>query len=213
MNENLRKFQDIRHSLQFLTFNSIVEAERLGQRGVVVSAIAGLIKEVSNEWNAIANRAESALAGIMELGGRTNKVVEVFSDSAAQELRDGQRETRAALDKVRDVAEFAAKESAQIQEAMDKMQAEAAASGETGAKLDRCFEGLDQALGEVDALTSVLKSRHAAVMDGNRGAEMERLFGSEYTTEIERNVMKSALNGTPLPTLAPALAGNDVELF
>ena len=213
VNENLREFQDIRHRLQFLTFNSIVEARRLGERGVVVSSIAELIKEVSNEWNAIADQAGAALAGIMELDARTNKEIEVFGDAASEKLRAGGDETRAALDKVRETAAFAAQESARIEEATDGMRADVAASGDMGSRLSLCFEGLDQVSGHVEALVSRLKARYPDLAERCRVEEVERCFGASYTTEIERAVMKAALEGAPLPMLEPALAGNDVELF
>ena len=213
VNENLRKFQDIRHRLQFLTFNSIVEAQRLGERGAVVSSIAELIKEVSNEWNAIADHAGAALAGIMELGTRTNKEIEVFADAASEQLRAGRDEADAALEKVRNAAEFAAKESARIEEAADKMRADVAASGDMGQRLHLCFEGLDQALGHVEILVSLVKARHPHLAEHCPMEEVERCFGAGYTTEIERAVMMAALEGAPLPMLDPPLAGNDVELF
>jgi hypothetical protein len=42
---------------------------------------------------------------------------------------------------------------------------------------------------------------------------MEVLFGASYTTEIERDVLRAALTGRPVPVAEQNLAGNDVELF
>ena len=40
VNTHLKRSQLIRHRLQILMFNSLIEAQRLGERGAVVSAIA-----------------------------------------------------------------------------------------------------------------------------------------------------------------------------
>jgi hypothetical protein len=42
---------------------------------------------------------------------------------------------------------------------------------------------------------------------------VEKLFAAGYTTEIEREVLRAALRGEPLPSQQLSLAGNDVELF
>jgi hypothetical protein len=44
-------------------------------------------------------------------------------------------------------------------------------------------------------------------------AEIEQLFSAFYTTEMEREVLHAALDGTDLPVARQTFAGNDVELF
>jgi hypothetical protein len=39
------------------------------------------------------------------------------------------------------------------------------------------------------------------------------LFSASYTTEMERGVLRAALNGTELPGAQQTFAGNSVELF
>ena len=146
MNEHQERSQTIRHRLQLLTFNSLIEANSLGQRGAVVSAIANLTKEVSAEWNVIADQSRLALTGIKNLVKQNHEVMEVFSEASSQKLREEQSETRAALDIVRDAAAFVGREAAQMQIATDKMQAILTTSGNGEDQFHACFGNLDRAL-------------------------------------------------------------------
>lgn len=213
VNESLRQSQDIRYRLRFLTFNSIVEANRLGKRGVVVSAIANLIKGVSAEWNAIADESGAALAEIMNLATQTNQVMEVFSEAAGQQLRADRVRTESALGKVREAAAFVAQEATEMQEVTERMRRDTATAGNTGDHLDACFGGLGRVLGQIEDLVRRLETDDPQIAGRSDGAEAEKLFGAFYTTEIERRVMWAALQGTPLPVLEQSFVGNEVELF
>jgi hypothetical protein len=213
INEYQERSRSIRHRLQLLTFNSLIEAHRLGRRGVVVSAIANLIKEVSAEWTVIAEQSTLTLAEIMKLVQQTSEVMEVFSDARGQKLRDDQAASHAALENVRATAAFVASESAQMQVVMEKMQSDLTTGGDTGSQLHACFAPLDSALNQMESLIREFETRDPEVSRRFDAAEAERLFSASYTTEIERKVMSAALHGTDMPVLEQSLAGNDVELF
>ncbi len=213
VNESLGQSQDIRHRLRFLTFNSIVEANRLGKRGIVVSAIANLIKGVSAEWNAIADESGAALDEIMNLAAQTNQLMAVFSEVAGQELRADRMRTESALDKVREAAAFVAKEATEMQEVTERMRRDTASAGNTGDHLDACFGGLGRVLGQIEDLARRLETDDPQIAGRSDVAETEKLFAAFYTTEVERSVMRAALQGTPLPVLEQSFAGNEVELF
>ena len=51
------------------------------------------------------------------------------------------------------------------------------------------------------------------VKEGYDAAEVERLFSTSYTTEMERDVLQAALSGKALPVAQQNFAGNNVELF
>jgi len=212
VNAHLKRSQTIRDRLQVLMFNSLIEAQRLGGRGAVVSAIANLIQEVSAEWNASANHSRLALTEILNLVQRTTGLMEVFSESSCQKLREDQAETAATLARVRDAAEFVAREAAQMQIVTTSMHANVAAVAETGNRLEICFGHLDGVLGPIEELVRDLEKneRHAGSCDT---AEVEQWLSSFYTTEIERYVMSAALHGTAMPVAQQSFAGNGVELF
>ena len=55
--EHLQRSKSIRDRLQLLTFNSIIEASRLGTQAAAILAIAQYIKGVSAEWGEITDRS------------------------------------------------------------------------------------------------------------------------------------------------------------
>ena len=213
VNAHLKRSQSIRDRLQILMFNSLIEAQRLGGRGAVVSAIASLIKEVSEEWNAIASQSRTALSEILRLVQSMSAVMEVFSEVSCQKLRADQTETGVALERVRNAAAFVAKEAAQMQAVTERMQANLAEVSDTGNSLEACFGRLNAVLGQMEGLSAELKRSDPQIAERCNAAEVERWLSALYTTEIERDVMNSALHGTPMPVVQQSFAGNAVELF
>ncbi len=213
VNAHLKRSQTIRDRLQVLTFNSLIEAQRLGGRGAVVSAIAGLIQEVSAEWNAIANHSRLALTEILKLFERTTGLMEAFSESSCQKLREDQAETAATLARVRDAAEFVAREAAQMEVVTTSMHANVAAVADTGNRLEIRFGHLDDVLGPIGELVRDLEKNERQVAGSCDTAEVEQWLSSFYTTEIERHVMSATLHGTAMPVAQESFAGNAVELF
>jgi len=210
---HLQRGQLIRNRLQVLMLNALVEAQRLGERGAVVSAIARLIKEVSEDWNIVGKRSRSALTEILGQVEHTNALLEVFSEASSQKLRADQSETRAALDEVRRAAAFVADEAAQMQAITQSMQAHLAEVAATGNRLELCFGHLDTAIGQAEGLAREWEDDDAVAVGPRDTAEVERWLSSFYTTEIERAVMQAALHGTAMPVVEHSFAGNAVELF
>lgn len=213
VNEHLKRSQAIRQRLQLLTFNSLIEAHHLGRQGGVVSAIANLIKSVSAEWIVIADQSHAATAQIVELVQRTNQVMEVFSDASSEKLREDQTQSSAALDTVRKVAVFVAREAAQMQGVTEKMQRQIQQSGNTVERLQASFAHLGVALEHIEGLAAGLQQSYPQVEESKDLVEVERLFSRFYTTEIERQILQSVLRGTPVAVLESSLAGNAVEFF
>lgn len=213
VNVHLQRSQTIRARLQILMFNSLIEAQRLGGRGAVVSAIARLIKEVLGEWIAIGDQSRLALSEILGLVERTTALMEVFSEASSQKLREGQAQTRTALDSVRSAAAFVAKEATRMQSITENMHANLADVAATGTRLERCFGYLDSVLSQMAGLAREWESSDPPAAGPCDPAEVERWLSGFYTTEIERSVMSAALHGTAMPVVEQLFAGNAVELF
>ena len=213
VNVHLKRSQTIRDRLQILMFNSLIEAQRLGGRGAVVSAIAGLIKGRSEEWIAIGNQSQLALSEILILVQRTTALMEVFSEASCQKLREDQAQTRAALDSVRSAATFVANVAAQMQTITDNMHANLADVAATGTRLEFCFGYFDSVLRQMEGLAREWESNDPRAAGPCDPAEVERWLSAFYTTEIERSVMSAALHGTAMPVVQQLFSGNAVELF
>ena len=213
VNAHLKRSQAIRDRLQILMFNSLIEAQRLGSRGAVVSAIASLIKEVSEEWTAIAEQSRSVLNGILGLAQRTTTLMEVFSEASGQKLREAQAQTAATLDRVYGAASFVAKQATQMQNATETMHASLATVASAGKSLDVSFGSLASVLRHIENLVREFEQDDSQLAEKYDASEVERWLSPFYTTEVERSVMSAALHGTAMPQLQQSFAGNAVELF
>ncbi len=213
VNEHLESSQNIRDSLHLLSINSMIEADRLRQQGAVVSAIANLIKNVSSEWNVITDESEAALAEILKLVNHTTEVMDVFSDANCQKLAEGQKQTKAALNNVRDAAAFVGRTAEQMQSVTQLMQSNLSGVGGSGNHIEGCFAHLDTVRSRLEAMARALEEKDRGILARYDTSEAERLFSEFYTTEMERDVMRAAIRGAPPPVLQQTFAGNDVELF
>ncbi len=210
---HLKRAQTIRDRLQILMFNSLIEAQRLGARGAVVSAIASLIKEVSEQWNAIAKQSSVALSEIVGMVQRTTTLMEVFSEASSQKLEDDQQQTRAALQAVRNAATLVADQATQMQAITQTMHAHLGEVSDSGARLESCFRHLDTALRQTEGLVEVWDKNDPHAVERCDTAEVENWLSAFYTTEIERSVMSVVLHGTAMPVVEQSFAGNVAELF
>jgi hypothetical protein len=213
VSEHLQRSKSVRDRLRLLAFNSIIEASHLGTQADAILAISKSIKGISAAWGQITEQSGHAMQEILNLVKQTNQVMEAFSDASNERLRDAQVETRGALDNLRTAAEFAAGQARQMKAATEKMQAQIAGVGKTGDLLDACFGCGDAVLVEVEGLRRQLETDYPDVKERYDPDEVERLFSASYTTEMERDVLRLALRGTPLPVGQPTFAGNSVELF
>ena len=213
VSEHVRRSKSVRDRLRLLSFNSIIEASHLGTKADAVLAIAKTIKEISAEWNQITDRSGRAMEEMQALMNQTNTMMEAFSESSNEKLREAQFQTRAGLENLRAAAAFAAKQSQEMEMITGKMRAKGAEVGGTYDLLDSCSGQIEGILTQLESLRNGLELEHPGVKHGYDEMEAERLYSATYTTEIEREILRAALRGAPLPVAQPALAGNGVELF
>jgi hypothetical protein len=68
-------------------------------------------------------------------------------------------------------------------------------------------------LSDIEQIKGQLELEHPDVKAGYDGEEIERLFSASYTTQTERDVLRSAIYGTAFSAAQQSSIGNDVELF
>jgi hypothetical protein len=93
------------------------------------------------------------------------------------------------------------------------MRTKIAQVGKTGDLLDRSFGRIDAVLDEIEMLKQQIEIGHPAATNGCDADEVEHMFSAGYTTEVEREVLRAALNGTAIPMSQQSFAGNSIELF
>jgi hypothetical protein len=211
--EHLQRSKSVHNHLRLLTFNSIIEASRLGKQAAAILAIANCIKGISLEWGEITDQSGQAMQEVLNLVKRTNELMGAFSEASDERLREGQVQTTAGLENLRTAAAFAARQAQEMETATEQMQAKTAEVGNSVDLLNACFGRFDTILIELEDVKCQLEMDHPEVKEQYDAAEVEQLFSASYTTEMERDVLRAALRGTDLPVAQQTFAGNDVELF
>lgn len=211
--EHVQRAESVRDRLRLLAFNSIVEASHLGTKADAILAISKSIKEVSTEWSEITDQSQRALQEILQLVKHTNQMMEAFSEASNQRLHEAQTQTGESLGNLRNAASFTASQANEMKIANQKMQAKITEIGKSGDLLDASFGGADAVVKEIESLRIHLEIYCPDVREGYNDEEAEKLFSVSYTTELERDVLRAALQGIEPPAAQPVLEGNSVELF
>jgi methyl-accepting chemotaxis protein len=211
--EHLERSKAVRDRLQLLMFNSIVEASRLGTQADAILEISQSIKRISAEWSGITDKSERAMEEMMHLVETAQEGLGAFSETSNHKLREAQDETRSALENLRATATFAAGQALEIEDATARLQEKIALVGVTGNHLDACLEQIGVVQGALEDSSRQWKAEYAEAPHVCGRSEAEELYAATYTTEMERAVLRAALDQAPLPSMQQNLAGNDVELF
>jgi hypothetical protein len=211
--ENLQRSKSIRDRIRLLALNSIVEASHFGGQAAVILAISTNIKELSTLWGETTGESEHTLQEIMKLGKHRNLLMESFSAVSKVILQEAQAQTRVSLERLRVAGSFAAGQARKMKAVTEEMQGKIADVARTEERLDGCSARVDAVLSEIEGMALKMETENPDVKGQYDAAAVERLFSSSYTTELEREVLRAALEGEELPTAQTVLVGNDAELF
>ncbi len=213
VSEHLERSRAVRERLQLLMFNSIVEASHLGTQADGILEISNTIKRLSSDWSGITRQSEEAMQEIRQLVGQNQATMEAFSAEAHEGLRAAREQARAGLRILRQAAQCAESRGQHIQQEGGVLEGRVAEVRVVGEQLESCLARLAHTLREIDTQREAEASAQPGQAPRWDEAAIELRFGSAYTTEMERAVLRAALAGRPLPALETALAGNAVELF
>ena len=209
--EYLAQAKTVRDRLQLLSFNSIVEASRLGDKAAAILEISDNVKRISSLWSRMTEESEETMREILALVEQSRQAMQAFSGECTQELGRAQAETGDGLAQLSEAAVQAGQYAQAIGEAIEKLQDRISPASAVVKRLEAGFAHLESARLDVEQMREAAGSLPR--QSSASAAEIERLFGAQYTTEEERHVLRAALSGDSLPDAQPNLAGNDVELF
>ena len=100
----------------------------------------------------------------------------------------------------------------QVESATNNLQARITTIRATRDRLEASFACIHEMVRTIDTLRRQMDCDNRGWQQVDVRA-MESRYAGSYTTEIEREVLRAALRGAPLPQLQQNLSGNDVELF
>jgi len=211
--EHIQKSASARNRLRLLTFNSVVEASHLGAKADAICVIADGIAEVSVEWSKISEHSGAALQEILSLSDRINGAMVTFSQASGENLQRALNETTTGLKNLRSAASFAVMQGKRIEAVTDSMWTRSKEIERAHELLDHCFGHIDAVVNVLESMKHDLEADHPGVRQRYEEAEIERLFSVSYTTQAEREVLRSALSGTVYFGTPQHATGNSVELF
>jgi hypothetical protein len=195
------------------TFNSVIEASRLGAQADAICVVADGIAEVSTEWSKIAEQSGSTLREILDLSGRIGDVMATFSETGNEQLNRAQKQTMTGLESLRKASEFAVAQGHQIENAIETMRTKSGRIETISDQLDACFGRIDEVLSDIRSVKNQMEIDHPDVKEQYDAAEIEKRFSASYTTQAERDVLRAAIYGTAYSVAQPCSTGNSVELF
>ena len=172
-----------------------------------------MVKRIAALWSEMTDQSGKTQEEILSLVEKARSGIGAFSQTGNEGLQKARMETRVGLENLRTAAAFASKQATKIETMIGGFQAQIAAVGSTGDSLDACFAHIDKVLSELETLRRHFESDPPKALSNGDQAEMEAMFSGLYTTEMEREVLRAALKGAPLPVMQQNLTGNDVELF
>jgi len=211
--EHIQKSESARNRLRLLTFNSVVEASHLGEKADAICVIADGIAEVSVEWSKISEHSGAALQEILSLSDRINGVIKTFSRASNEDLQKAQDKTSTGLKNLRSAASFAVMQGKRIETVTDAMWTKSKEIERSSQMLNTCFDRIDSVVSVLESMKLDLETDDAGVRQRYDEAEIERLYSASYTTQAEREVLRSALSGTVFSGMSQYATGNSVELF
>lgn len=211
--EHLQKSNSARNRLRLLTFNSVIEASRLGSQADTICVIADGISEVASQWSKVTEQSSDALRQITSLSERINEAMATFAEADSRELSESMQKTRGGLERLRTAAEHALSQGMEIESRVETMRKRIGEIGQNIDHLDACFGRIDEALTAIEDVKKQLEHAQPNIGKCYDVNEVERLFSATYTNQTERDVLHAALCGGELPAASPSSIGNSVELF
>jgi methyl-accepting chemotaxis protein len=211
--EHVEKSKYVRDRLQLLTFNSIVESSRLGKKADAILEISQSIKRISVDWSALTDRSAQAMDEILGLVDQAGEGMRAFSNEGNAGLRVAQEDTRVGLESLREVAAFTAEKVAEVGDVTERLKAKIAAVIASKNRLADKFAEIAALSEELESVRLLLRANDPGGQQVTDRAAVEAYYSESYTTEIEREVMRAALSGGPLPVVEQNVTANDVELF
>jgi hypothetical protein len=213
VSEHVEKSRYVRDRLQLLTFNSIVEANHLGAKADAILEISQSIKRISLTWSDMTDRSAQAMKEILALVDGAKERMRAFAVGGNDALVAAQAETRQGLENLRGTALCVAHLVEEVEGTTSRMRSKIATVGAARDRLTSSFSAIGFALHGLNEAKGQMEIDFPNAIKRADRREVEAAYSASYTTEWEREVLRAALDGAPLPVAQQNVAGNSVELF
>ena len=129
-------------------------------------------------------------------------------------LEAAQVEIKDVLSKLKGAAEDVSGNASRIAAAVSGLRAKIESIRSEAHLLNQLVDSVAEALEHIECVRREIEAENPGVeMLLTNRAGLEQEYSARYTTEIERQLLRAALFGDPMPAAQAVVAGNDVELF
>jgi flagellar biosynthesis/type III secretory pathway protein FliH len=205
---HLERSRDARERMQLLNFNSMIEARRLGSRAAAVLEVARNISRISSDWGELTDRSGAAMEEMLEASSLAEEANRRVARATMENLERARAEGHGGIEALKQAAATAQENGARVEAAVGRLHREIDAAGGMAARLQDSLGLIGRAVELVEAGAGCAPGPAAVEL-----GELEREWSAQYTSEVERQVLRAALYGEAMPEAQTAVTGNDVELF
>jgi hypothetical protein len=196
-----------------LNLNAIIEATHLGDRAAAVLEIAGQISRISADWSELTSRSSQNMEETLRASARTEDSTRAVASASRESICEAQRHSRAGVATMREAAEAAAVKAEKVQGEVSSLHGRIADLTALAYQLRESLQLIGQVVEQIEQAEARWDKYDPDVPAAFEREELESACAAAYTSETERQVLRTALYGEAMPSVAADVIGNDVELF
>ncbi|MGA8740045.1 MAG: hypothetical protein WB561_02540 [Terracidiphilus sp.] len=212
-NAHLEHSRQTRDRMRLLNFNSMIEARHLGSQATAILEVTRNIGRISTGWSELTRRSGDALEEMLSSSARAEERHQAITHASMEDLGEAQRESHAALAALTQAAVVARSNGEKIEASVTMLHKEITILSSFAERLTHSVAFINEARRAIGDAGNILSKSRAAPLSENDIQEIESECNASYTSELERQILRSVLRGDPMPAARAAALGNDVELF
>ena len=211
--EHLEQSQKTSEHLQLLNLNSMVAAHNVGTQAASVLQITNSISRLATDWRGLTRESVGSMEHMLVSATSRGDETRIASDSTRAAISVIEEESRTTLESLRRISELGAGCQRRGQDAVRQMHSRVQQVHRSVEALRGVVAGISAACSDIS-----LASQQSGRPDPLQLPEMQRHaieqeLCNTYTSEIERQILRSVLFGETMPS--PDLKPHEgaIELF
>ena len=209
---HLARSRQARDRMQLLNFNSMIEARHLGDQATAVLEITRNIGRISTAWSDLTDRSGNTLEAILGSSSRAEESHRCRARMSREDLSRARHESSAGLATLARAASIADSNGEKVQAAVTQMHDQSATLARIAGRLADSIALMEEARTEIQNARRQMEPCALPLTAADR-QQIEDECAAIYSCELERRILRAALDGDEVPPSGAAVAGNDVELF
>jgi len=211
--KHLEQSQSTSDHLQLLNLNSMVAAHNVGTQAASVLQITNSISRLAADWRGLTTQSVDSMEEMLAAASSRGEQARSASSSTRTAIAAIQEETQSTLGSLRSISALGVRCQREGQEMVKRMHARMTQVDDSLAGLRGVVTGIKAAVGAIERALEQGGNPDPLQLSETERRAIEQQFGSAYTSEIERQVLRSVLFGEVIPPSSPMASVGDIELF